>query len=889
VEEGRRSGDTALEGLATRSLLGFKVEQNEVQALLFARILNHIHNPDVRKLAYPGLVLRRITSEIIQTVLAKPCGVDVPNAAAAQRLFEEMSREVGLVTFDGEALVHRPDVRRLVLRMLREREPSKVFQIEDVAVSYYAARNEVSDPAQRLSERAEEIYHRLSMRQPPGVVANRWLPGVEPHLFGALEELAARERAWLASRVGRTLTQEERREADLDGWERDTFRRVRDFIQQGRMEDGLVTLRERSERLPGSALYAVEAELCEALGQWADVRRTVERGIKSADQSGHRDAAIVLRIWGARADIQIGALNDARQKLEEAESLLQDGMTLRAIEVSLHRLALVRAEHVSDAVDPGGRVGAAPLKRSLLGQFAAVTDAEVRQESSLMAWIATEIGADYSNVLQRVVRLTGLATKTPSRLRALSLALTAVDAAQPISGSLADKAGAPPAPSLTERWTQFTRSATQTELGAFVADLMTDADLSTAVSSSVIGILRERARERFVPGDVLVLQEQREAAAENVGSAGETEGTRTLRSSSAILRLTGRQRQELRNALLDAFPDRHALDEMVRFKLDRKLDTIAPVTELQQVVLHLIQAAEAEAWTAQLVAAARESNPRNAKLQQFAENFGLAVELPEQSDLERLELEPLFLDVNLWREQLGIIESQVCRVEIKSRAVGTGFLLGPDLLLTASHVIEAVVDQKQRPGDVIFRFDYKKLNHGATVQSGTLYGLAEKEWLVDYSGSGSYNSIVDPNKESLGPDELHYALLRLARPAGAEQIGGDRAEPSAPARRWIAIPRHVNLRRGQALFILQHPEGLPLQVAFGSNGVVGFDKGGTRIFHNVNTLGGSSGSPCFDERWQLVAMHIAGNSRVNVGISIAAVLDGLRSHGLDGLLNQVHL
>jgi hypothetical protein len=891
AEEWMRSGNTALEGLRTRSLFGFRVEQNEVQAQLFARILNHIHNPDVRKLAYPGLVLRRITSEIIQNVLAKPCGVDVSDAATAQRLFEEMSREVGLVTFDGEALFPRPDVRRLVLRMLREREPSKVFQIEDAAVSYYAARNQVSDPTQRLSERAEEIYHRLSMRHPLDVVARRWLPGVEPHLLGAVEELRARERAWLASRLGRTLTQEERQQADLDGWERDIFRRVRDFIQQGRLEDGLANLRERGERLPGSALYALEAELCEALGRWADVRHTVERGIQSADQSGHRDTAIVLRIWGARADIQIAALSDARQKLDEAESLLEEGMTLRAIEVSLHRLALLRAEHASDEADPGARVAAAPLKRSLQLQFATVTDAEVRQESSLMAWVATEIGADYSDVLQRVVRLNGLATKTPSRLRALALAFTAIDAAQPVPGALADKAGAPSAPSLTERWTQFTRSATQTDLGTIVADLMTDTHVGTAVSPSVIRILRERARGRFVPGDVLALQEQRESAAENMGLTGETEGTRMARSSSAILRLTGRQRQELHSALLDAFPDRHALDEMVRFKLGRNLDTIAPVTDLQQVVFSLIQAAEAQAWAAQLVAAARESKPRNAKLQQFAANFGLAFELPELSDFDRFKLESAFLDVNRWREQLGVIEGQVCRVEIESHAVGTGFLVGPDLLLTASHVIERVVDHEQRPSDVIFRFDYKQLNDGATVQPGTLYGLAEKEWLVDYSGSGSYDAIIDPNKESLGPDELHYALLRLARPAGAEPVGGDRAEPSAPARRWIAVPRHVHVHRGQALFIVQHPEGRPLQVAFGSGGVVGFDKGETRIFYDVNTAAGSSGSPCFDQGWQLVAMHIAGGRRddVNVGVSIGAVVEGLRSHGLNSVLNQVLL
>src|SRR5262249_48612898 len=151
---------------------------------------------------------------------------NVPDATTAQRLFDEMAREVALVTLDGEALIHRPDVRRLVLHLLREREAEKVREIEAAAVSYYAANDAIRDlpTGQRLLERAEEIYHRLSLQQSLNDVAERWLAGVEPYLFVALDELAVRERAWLATRVGRTLTEEERRQADLDGWERDTAR-----------------------------------------------------------------------------------------------------------------------------------------------------------------------------------------------------------------------------------------------------------------------------------------------------------------------------------------------------------------------------------------------------------------------------------------------------------------------------------------------------------------------------------------------------------------------------------------------------------------------------------------------------------------------------------------
>src|SRR5262249_28717866 len=44
-----------------------------IQGILYQRILSHIHDPEVRKLVHPGLVLRRITPELITEVLAGPC------------------------------------------------------------------------------------------------------------------------------------------------------------------------------------------------------------------------------------------------------------------------------------------------------------------------------------------------------------------------------------------------------------------------------------------------------------------------------------------------------------------------------------------------------------------------------------------------------------------------------------------------------------------------------------------------------------------------------------------------------------------------------------------------------------------------------------------------
>jgi cellulose synthase operon protein C len=884
-----------------RSLFGFLLAENDVQAQLFARILNHIRDPDVRKLAYPGLVLRRVTPGIIRWVLAGPCDVDVPDDRTAQRLFGEMSREVGFVTVYENALVHRPDVRSVVLRMLREREPAKVRQIEEAAVEYYAARAELPDFGQ-LIERAEEIYHRLSLRQPLDTVRARWLSGVEPHLAGAVEELAARERAWLASRVGQTLTDEERAQADLDGWERDTFRRVRDLIQQRRLDDALAALHERSERRPGSTLYALEAELCEALKRWDNMRAIVARGIQSADEAGQRHEAIALRIWGARADIKTRALDEARQKLDEAERLLADDMTVRAVELLLHRLALVRAEHADDESVLDTPAATAPIVQQLLDRSKALTDAEVRQEPALMAWLAIEVGVDDLSVLQRIVRLNGVPNDNGFGVRFLAQTVATVDTMRSFAGRLADRAGAPPAASLTERWSQLMLSATPEALGNIVADLLPDVEAIGSVTAVLLVVLGRVAYPSFVPGDERAVDEERQQRVEGVASQTDTRDTRAEspvtksvlgqkdpRSSSAGLRLRGVQIAQLRDALLSAFRSRQELDELLDLKLDRRLDAIAPIADLRSTVFQVIKAAEAEGWTADLVAAAREARPGNRQLQDFAAGFGLAATVPEPADLVSRIAEPTpFFDVTSWRERLGVVEGQVCRVELDRQPVGTGFLVGPDLVLTAFHVLDEIIDEKRPPAVASCRFDYKQLNDGATVDAGTSYELA-RDWLVSFSRSASYDGLTDPrSRHALGPDELTYALVRLARPAGADPIGGRRAAPNASSRRWIAMATQPAVQSGSQVMIVQHPAGRPLQVAFGTDARTGADAGGTRIFYNADTAPGSSGSPCFDLQWRLLAMHVASDreARVQVGISINAIVRHLDEVGLRYLLNQ---
>jgi hypothetical protein len=77
----------------------------------------------------------------------------------------------------------------------------------------------------------------------------------------------------------------------------------------------------------------------------------------------------------------------------------------------------------------------------------------------------------------------------------------------------------------------------------------------------------------------------------------------------------------------------------------------------------------------------------------------------------------------------------------------------------------------------------------------------------------------------------------------------------------------------QPLFILQHAAGDYLGIAVGD--VISADQ--RRVRYRTNTLPGSSGSPCFNDDWELVALHHGSerreNTTYNEGIPLAAILE----------------
>jgi V8-like Glu-specific endopeptidase len=81
-----------------------------------------------------------------------------------------------------------------------------------------------------------------------------------------------------------------------------------------------------------------------------------------------------------------------------------------------------------------------------------------------------------------------------------------------------------------------------------------------------------------------------------------------------------------------------------------------------------------------------------------------------------------------------------------------------------------------------------------------------------------------------------------------------------------------------------------MQVALDTQAIIKVNANRTRVQYRTNTLPGSSGSPCFNIDWQLVALHHSGDpadvarAGFNQGIPMAAIVALLKSRGRFDLL-----
>ena len=199
----------------------------------------------------------------------------------------------------------------------------------------------------------------------------------------------------------------------------------------------------------------------------------------------------------------------------------------------------------------------------------------------------------------------------------------------------------------------------------------------------------------------------------------------------------------------------------------------------------------------------------------------------------------------------------VCRIQFEnSSRVGTGFVIGKNLVLTNHHVMvddPSVEDIQEEAKSASLHFGKVTAESGEEAKGQEFRLHSEKPVL----------------KSSL-PKKLDYALLQ----SESSLQFHDEIQP---------LPLNpINPAKGESLNILQLPAGEALQLALSGDGIVEVIPEKGLVQYSTRAISGSSGAPCFDDNWQVTALHHAQQSKafgvVREGILINNILEEIEPY-----------
>lgn len=235
--------------------------------------------------------------------------------------------------------------------------------------------------------------------------------------------------------------------------------------------------------------------------------------------------------------------------------------------------------------------------------------------------------------------------------------------------------------------------------------------------------------------------------------------------------------------------------------------------------------------------------------------------------------------VNPRKAEFMKLSRRVCLVRRKRGSDATGFLVGPDLMLTCAHALLGTRGIFADPDDVTILFDQFPWDPKKTLRAkGDSCGLR----FLPFSKPAQPDVVASSIKVSsrcrrrFDDNELDYILVRLDRPIGLSFL-----PYSHRIRGWNNCSRADAPAAGR-VFVVQHPEGEDLQFADGyipaNHTVADFP----HLFHYKSiTLNGSSGGPIYDEKRRVVGMHIGERSpSEQLGVSFQKIFEDLEKEGV---------
>lgn len=182
------------------------------------------------------------------------------------------------------------------------------------------------------------------------------------------------------------------------------------------------------------------------------------------------------------------------------------------------------------------------------------------------------------------------------------------------------------------------------------------------------------------------------------------------------------------------------------------------------------------------------------------------------------------------------------------QSLGTGFLVAPDLLMTNNHVIASAVEAITTE----YSFNYQLGRDGKLLDIVPVQAMLEGLFYTN-------------------PD-LDYTVLQLFDEPG-KTFG-------------VLKLKEIMVRKDDRVAIIQHPGGHLKKISMQNNFVAYADA--RDVQYTTSTLPGSSGSPVFNDKFEVIAIHHSGGLLeepgtgrrylCNAGTSMIAVLNDLKKY-----------
>jgi len=211
---------------------------------------------------------------------------------------------------------------------------------------------------------------------------------------------------------------------------------------------------------------------------------------------------------------------------------------------------------------------------------------------------------------------------------------------------------------------------------------------------------------------------------------------------------------------------------------------------------------------------------------------------------------------------------------------GTGFLIGPNLVMTNAHVIYPFLSfdgntiKEKATGDQVYCFfDYlaeppPKVPHDDRRQAIVAVTAQKEGWLL-----AARDILAQANVRDNCYD---YAVIKLAKKIGNLSVRSGTGEP----RGWLTLPETVDvLTKQRRVVVHQHPAKSVLSLDIGE--YVDRDPTLTRVRYKVNTAKGSSGGAAVDSDGHLFALHeseVLNDLEKNQGVQIDLITKDLKEN-----------